>query len=188
MRRVFIAINLPNDIKKQLVKFQEAWSDFPVRWIKTENLHLTLAFLGNLSDEEVGKICQDLKRVELKQHPFLINLVKISYGPQGKKIPGLVWAEGKSSDQLDLLRGEVNHILEESISFCSGHRDFLPHITIGRIKKWEWRKIEPEERPDISENISLNFEVRSIEVMESKLKRTGAEYIELGSALLGQHE
>ena len=188
MKRVFIAINLPDNIKKQLIKFQEKWSDFPVRWVRAENLHLTLAFLGNLSDEEVGKICQDLKGVKLKQHPFLINLVKISYGPQGKKIPGLVWAEGERSDQLDFLREEVNNTLEGSIGFSSERRDFLPHITMGRIRKWEWRKIEPEERPDILENISFSFEVRSIEIMESELKRTGAEYVELGSISLKEHE
>ena len=55
-------------------------------------------------------------------------------------------------------------------------REFSPHITLARIKTWQWREIEPEERPEIEREIDLNFEVNSIEVMESAIKRTGAEY------------
>ena len=63
-------------------------------------------------------------------------------------------------------------------------RPYIPHITLGRIKQWEFRQIEPEERPKIEEEISLSFEVNSIEVMESDLKRGGAEYTVLESAPL----
>lgn len=188
MRRVFIAINLPDSAKEQLIKFQKKWSDFPVRWIRAENLHLTLAFLGSLSDQEVGRVCENLTEMELKQYPFLISLNKINYGPPGEKIPGLVWAQGEECSQLDLLREEVSNILKSSIGFIPERRNFLPHITIGRVKKWEWKKIEPEERLNISENISINFEVQSVEIMESKLKRTGAQYIELGSTPLKRYE
>ncbi|PIX88575.1 MAG: hypothetical protein COZ30_00470, partial [Candidatus Nealsonbacteria bacterium CG_4_10_14_3_um_filter_36_16] len=55
------------------------------------------------------------------------------------------------------------------------------HITLGRIKQWEFRQIEPEERPEVNEEINLTFEVNSIEVMESELKRGGSEYTILES-------
>ena len=57
MHRVFIAINLPGKIKKELAKIQSQWPRLPIRWTKSENLHITLIFLGNLSDEEVGQTC-----------------------------------------------------------------------------------------------------------------------------------
>ena len=59
-----------------------------------------------------------------------------------------------------------------------------PHITLGRIKLWEFRQIEPEERPDVSREIDLVFEVNSIEVMESQLKRIGPDYTILKSCPL----
>ncbi len=62
--------------------------------------------------------------------------------------------------------------------------NFSPHITLGRIRTWEFRRIEPEERPEVNEEINLNFEVNSIEVMESTLKRGGAEYTILESCPL----
>jgi len=56
-----------------------------------------------------------------------------------------------------------------------------PHITLGRIKTWQFRQIEPEERPEINEDIDLTFEVKSIEIMESQLKKGGPEYTVLES-------
>ena len=55
------------------------------------------------------------------------------------------------------------------------------HITLGRIKAWEFRKIEPEERPIVDEEINLTFEVNSIEVMDSQLKKGGPTYTILES-------
>ena len=43
--RIFIAINLPNDIKKYLVGFEKKWLDLPAKWVNPENLHITLLFL-----------------------------------------------------------------------------------------------------------------------------------------------
>jgi 2'-5' RNA ligase len=180
-RRVFVAINLPERVKKELVGFQKEWSQLPVRWVKDRNLHLTLAFLGYLTDEELVEVCQAVKGVALKHSPFLINLIKIDYGAKKKEIPRLVWAEGKKSQELALLKEDLDKSLLESIGLSPERRDFLAHITLGRVRAWDWKKIEPEERPDISKGVSLEFEVRSIEVMESQLKKGGAEYLVLES-------
>jgi RNA 2',3'-cyclic 3'-phosphodiesterase len=184
MRRVFIAINLPHKIKQRLIELQEEWSELPIRWAGEKNLHLTLIFIGNLSDQETGDICQNLKKIEDNFSPFLINLTQISYGPQHKDVPRLVWVKGGKCEPLSFLKKEIDNILKESIRFQPDQREFLPHITLGRVKKWQWKNIDPEERPEINKNISFQFEVNSIEIMESKLKRSGAEHIELGSISL----
>jgi len=51
-----------------------------------------------------------------------------------------------------------------------------PHITLGRIRQWEWRRIDPEEIPEINENISLILNVDSIEIMQSRLNQGGSKY------------
>ena len=58
--RIFIAINLPEDIKKKLTDYQAKWLELPCRWTKKENLHITLMFLGYLSDEELLEILKIL--------------------------------------------------------------------------------------------------------------------------------
>ena len=46
--RIFIAVNLPENVKKKLAEYEENWLDLPIRWTKKENLHITLVFLGYL--------------------------------------------------------------------------------------------------------------------------------------------
>jgi 2'-5' RNA ligase len=185
--RIFIAINLPEDVKKELISFQEKCPDLPCRWTKKDNLHITLAFIGSVNDEEIPGICKAAKEAAGRHDSFSINFKKICYGPPGKVPPRMVWIEGEKSKELADLRDD----LENSLLQSSGQKyqeiksqPFSPHITLGRIKEWEFRKIEPEERPEVETDINLDFEVNSIEVMESELKRVGPEYIVLESVPL----
>lgn len=157
--RIFIAINLPGDVKKVLASYAKRWSDLPCKWTKKDNLHITLEFLGDVSDEDLLDVFKETRELAEKHKPFVIKLDRICYGPLGKIPPHMIWAVGSKIEELNL----------------------IPHITLARIKKWEWKKIEPEERPQIDENINLEFEVESIEVMESVLKRGGPEYTILES-------
>ena len=184
--RIFIAINLPEEIKKELEKFQFKFSELPARWVKPENLHITLAFLGYLTDEELVEVLRITKEVASRHQPFSINLNKILYGPP-KMPPRMVWVEGEKSKDLANLQIDLEKSLTSSgkIRFEPEERSFTCHITLARIKQWEFRQIEPDERPQIDEDISFSFEVNSIEVMESELKRGGAEYTVLESAKLG---
>jgi 2'-5' RNA ligase len=183
--RIFIALNLPEDIKKKLVDYQEKWPELPVRWTKKDNLHITLIFLGYLSDEELWEVCQTTKKVVSRDPSFLINLKKIIYGPPKKMPPRMVWVEGEKSEELGKLQNDLENSLLSSVASAkedlSESRSYTPHITLGRIKTWEFRQIEPEERPEVAEEISLSFEVNSIEVMGSQLKRVGPEYTILES-------
>lgn len=185
--RIFIAINLPEDIKKRLSDFQEKWPTLPARWTKKENLHITLVFLGYVSDEELLEILEITRETALNHKPFDINLEKICYGPPKKMPPRMVWAEGKKSEKL----GKLQKDLEISLSSATltkeeigEARPYSPHITMARIKEWEFRRIEPEERPEVKEETNLIFEVNSIEVMESQLKKGGPEYTVLESCPL----
>jgi len=184
--RIFIAINLPGDIKRKLIDCQGKWLELPCRWTKKENLHITLIFLGSLSDEELLGVLKITKTVTQRHEPFSISLIKIYYGPPKKMPPRMVWAEGEKSEELGKLQSDLeNSLLASPIKGLeSESRSYAPHITLGRIKAWEFRQIEPEERPEVNEEINLSFEVNSIEVMESQLKRGGAEYVVLESAPL----
>lgn len=183
--RIFIAINLPSEIKKELNKFQRKWIELPARWVKPENLHLTLIFLGYIKDKDLLKILTAVKEVALSYNPFFINFNKICYGPPNKPLPRLVWVESERNKDLNVLKNKLEKSLEEiNIPFQKEEREFIAHITLARIKTWEFRQIEPEERIEINEEINLKFEVDSIEVMESRLKKSGAQYTILESAKL----
>jgi len=179
--RVFVAINLPGEIKKELFTYSEKWSDLPAKWTARDNLHITLEFLGSLTDEEVGEVCLAVKSVAERHEGFSLNLNKIVYGPPKKMPPKMVWAEGDKSEELTLLREDLENALTEKVRFVPENRVFAPHITLARISAMEFRIIEPEERPEINESIDLLFTVESIEVMESEMKRDGPQYTTLES-------
>ena len=185
--RIFIAINLPERVKNKLNEYQGKWIDLPIRWTKKDNLHITLIFLGYLSDEELLEVCNITKEVASKYQFFTISLRKIYYGPPKKMPPRMVWVEGEGSKELEKFQGNLENALLNSSTtkeIGSENRTYSPHITLGRIKTWEWRKMEPEERPDVNEEINLTFEINSIEVMESQLKRGGPNYTILESCQL----
>ncbi len=182
--RIFIAINIPEKVKTTLVSFQSRWPELPIRWIKKQNIHITLVFLGYIQDKEIPEVLKITEQISQKHDSFSINLNRICYGPPKKMPPRMVWATGEISEQL----GKLQRDLEDSFfsspvkkTHKSKNRAYCSHINLGRIHQWEFRQIEPEERPQIEEDISLSFPVDSIEIMESHLKRTGAEYVVLNS-------
>ncbi len=179
--RVFVAINLPLEIKKKLFSYSEKWLDLPAKWTPRDNLHITLEFLGALTDEEIGEVCVSVKEVAERHNSFSINLSKILYGPPKKMPPKMVWAEGEKSEELSELREDLENSLTEKVRFVPENRVFAPHITLARISAMEFRVIEPEERPEINESVDLFFTVESIEVMESEMRRGGPVYTVLES-------
>lgn len=193
--RVFIAINLPEEIKKELFSYSEKWPELPAKWTAKDNLHITLEFLGDLTDVEIARVCKITGEVATKHKSFSLNLNKILYGPPKKSPPRMVWAEGERSNELGELRQDLQECLfEEAASLApdvrrpSGRRtsrDFSAHITLARIKEWEFKRIDLEERPDVNQEIDLFFAVESIEVMESQLKRGGPVYTVLESCAFG---
>lgn len=179
--RIFIAINLPAEVKKELGFYAEKWPELPAKWTEKENLHITLEFLGHITDEELVDVCSAVKEVSKRHVPFSIVLSKVCYGPPKKMPPRMVWVEGEKSDDIADLKDDLQDFLTEKVSYRPDEKGFSPHITLARINEWEFRKIEPEERPEVNEDIDLVFTVESIEVMESELKRSGPVYTILES-------
>lgn len=168
--RLFVAINLPENIKKELSSYRQKWPELPARWTKTDNLHITLEFFGYVNDEDLPDILRSIRGIALKHSSFEITLGVISYGPPKKMPPRMIWAIGEKSDNFQNLKKDLSQ------AFGMESKSGVPHITLARIRAWDFRKIEPEERPQINEEIFLNFTVDSIEIMESTIKRGSPEY------------
>ncbi len=173
-RRLFIAINLPGNIKNKLVEYQRKWAELPVRWTPKMNLHITLVFIGYVDDDEMYEICHTVKTIARRYNPFSINLKRIILGPPDKP-PRMFWVEGERNEEIAKLKNDLEERKEA--------RAYRPHITLGRIKQGEWRKLDS--KPEVDEKFGFSFPVETIEVMQSNLKRTGAEYSVLESVNLG---
>jgi len=193
--RVFIAINLPEKIRKILGSVQERYADLPARWIWPDNFHLTMVFLGNTGDQEVMDVCRTAGEVARQHEPFDLTFNRACYGPIGKEFPRMVWAVGEKTSDLDGLQMDLqNTFFETGLSVASlakaGHSDeekfFTPHITLAKVKQAELRQMDPEQVPRIDDKIGRTFLVESIEVMEGESKKGGVVYTVLESLKLGE--
>lgn len=168
--RIFLATRLPEEVKQELLGYKERWSEIPAHWVGKDNLHITLVFLGNRSAKELVEVQRIAKEVAANHKPFTLSLSQITYGPTEKQ-PKMIWAKGAVSKELLSLQKD----LAKALGYQDEH-PFSLHITLARLNAWEFRKLELEERPEVQEEISLTIPVSSLEIMESKLKRAGAEY------------
>jgi 2'-5' RNA ligase len=182
-KRIFIAINLSEKIKNKLLEFKDRWEHLPVRWTKKASLHLTLVFIGYVTDDELYNICQITREVANRHDQVSVYFEKILYGPPDKP-PRMIWLKGKINDELASLISDLEKALVSGEAvFRAEKRPFSPHITLAKINMEEWHKLG--EIPNIEENFKLGLNAATIDVMESELRRDGAEYTILESCPLG---
>lgn len=180
--RLFIAINLPEKIRNRFESYQENWPGLPAKWTRPYNLHLTVLFLGNVAEENIPAVLEITKKLAEKYPPIEIKLDKISYGPPKKIPPRMVWISVGKNELLAELKNEIEkELTEQNVHFQIEDRGFNPHITFARLNNFELRQMDPEEVPQIDEDINFDFRAKTVEVMESQLKRSGANYDILGS-------
>ena len=171
MLRLFIAIQLPEDIRENLALICRGLPG--VRWTAPENLHLTLHFLGEVEAEARLDLCDALDSLESPVFELSLNGVGRFIS---EKKPRALWVGIEKVDVLFDLHKKIERIVSAA-GFKADRREFHPHITIARPKT------VPEGRLNqymelYSDFSSSPFEVKEIYLMSSILKPQGAIYRE----------
>jgi 2'-5' RNA ligase len=174
--RSFIAIDIPAGIKSSIDSVIRTVSGDArgILWVSTENIHLTLKFLGDVRDDLVPEIEKRLKLIGKRNQSFSVGIRGAGAFPSFRN-PNVLWLGIEASDQLEALFREIDAVLAE-IGFERESRKFSPHLTIGRVK--DRRDVAPVAR-ELSTYKDVFFgtiEVREILLMKSVLKPSGAEY------------
>jgi len=172
--RIFIAINLPLEIKKKLdfliQKLKEKNQHSKIKWVEKNNIHITLHFLGWLEKEWVKKVDKVLNGCIKKMTPTEFELTNLDGFPD-LNFPRIIFMDSKESNTRKMLalQKKIGQELEKS-GFEIDQRSWRSHITLGRNKGN--KKFNPVK----SDLAGLKFKVNSIEMMESALDRTGPTY------------
>lgn len=175
--RYFIAIDLNEDIKKRIGELIERLKPSPmsVKWVKQENLHITVKFLGEVNKlSQIDKVKEILRDIASRMVPFHLNLSGTGFFPDEKR-PRVLWVGIKESDELLWLFSEVDKRLS-LIGFSEEKRGFSGHVTIARFKDLHRAG---ELIKDISTYKDIDFGsigVKEIILMESILRPEGAIY------------
>lgn len=190
--RAFIAVSIPDEVKRKLQEEIGRLSDLlrsaPVRWVRPEGIHLTLKFLGEISNNSLEEIRQVLGR-EVKKHPvFSLSVEGFGCFPNRRR-PRVLWI-GITVENGTLT--QVQSAIEEqlvALSFKKEGRPFHPHLTLGRVR----RSISMSELTQLKEAVKEfvvgqigHFEVRELHLIKSILGPSGAEYSSLGEYPLGR--
>ncbi len=173
--RAFIAIDLPENIRGALrqkqASFRPASPD--AKWAQPQGIHLTLKFLGEISDSKAKEVCECLKKLG-RFEPFTIGLKGFGFFPDTRR-PRVFWAGVEAPAGLIGLAGQVEEAMR-GLGFAPEDRDFRPHLTLARFRA-------PQPQPDLQAVLSRQcdhdlgiFDVSEFFLFESKLSPRGAEY------------
>lgn len=177
MNRLFVALLIPKDIKAQITKLRK--NIVPdaqnLRWENESKIHLTLKFIGEVKENLVGQIKNELDFLE-SYHRLNCKADKFGFFFDAKKAPRILWIGLKVDNIINSIVDELNqHLARYSIPVEK--RKFKAHITLLRIKQnisEEFiKKFKNAEFPEI------NFTANEIALMQSKLSTQGSDYTEI---------
>jgi RNA 2',3'-cyclic 3'-phosphodiesterase len=153
----FYAVKLPEETKLMLKSHVEKLKEeIPFRrWVHYQDLHITLAFLGNAPTEKLKNSENNVRKAIQGMSAFYLEINKL--GIFGKEeAPRIFWADTKESTDLQVIRKKVFAACQEA-GFQLETRPFRPHITLAR--KWagegqfqkelfdRWNKLQPDPLP-----------------------------------------
>ncbi|KEQ56577.1 2'-5' RNA ligase protein [Marine Group I thaumarchaeote SCGC AAA799-E16] len=130
--RTFVAIEISNDDVKNAIKNFQKNLKIDAKSIDVEQLHFTLQFLGEISEELAQKVMESLQTIKFSE--FTINLKGVGAFPK-PRFPRVVWigTDKEGGENLIELAKKVQNVLKP-LGLISD-KPFKPHITVFRIKK-----------------------------------------------------
>ncbi|MFH0739430.1 MAG: RNA 2',3'-cyclic phosphodiesterase [Candidatus Omnitrophota bacterium] len=133
--RTFIAIPLPVEVREflRVIQNQLKACGADVKWVEPENIHLTLKFLGEISDDQLSQVNVILGELSKDTLSFTVAICSIGAFPRITS-PRVIWA---GIDKGDKKVKDTTKRLEERLSLIGipkEERRFSSHITIGRTR------------------------------------------------------
>jgi 2'-5' RNA ligase len=160
-RRLFVGIPLSPPLRKRLKKEMLSWPKEAVLQTAEDNLHVTLMFLGFVHEEDVPEMCAKVGEVCEMIPSFELSFTGMELQDSDEQ-PKTIQLRGEPSEELKGLR----EALEKTFSaFITEKKAYRPHITLAKIKKSKWLKLE--KKPVLKETLALIEPVDTVAVFES---------------------
>jgi RNA 2',3'-cyclic 3'-phosphodiesterase len=132
--RAFLAFDIDNeDVKKKLthMQAQAVQTGADLKLVETENIHMTIRFLGDITLNMADKIFEEMKKIQFK--PFPVQLTSLGVFPS-LDYPRVLWAGiAQGAEQLQNVVNQIEPKLQ-SLGFPPDRNPFSPHLTIARVR------------------------------------------------------
>jgi RNA 2',3'-cyclic 3'-phosphodiesterase len=173
--RLFIAIEIPENIRTTFASLLKEFRAIApqLKWVRAENLHVTLKFLGETESAKVEALQNVLTAIQSSE-PVSLEFRGLGFFPNDK-LPRVFWAGMEASANLKSLATQVDQATHR-LGFPLEERPFTPHLTLARF---QLPGIPPKLLQAIKEKSGQPFgslRTGEFHLIESKLKSTGAEY------------
>jgi 2'-5' RNA ligase len=187
--RCFIAIDLDEEIRRQLAKLQQEMQRKvdvrrgDVKWVKPDLIHLTLKFLGEVRDDNIAEVCKAVDDVAGGHGDFELEVGGVGYF--GKGSAKVLWVgAGAHSSELTGLQSDIEQDLAKA-GWREENRRFTGHLTLCRIRNPRAGRALAELSGEY-ENFDIGLlEVDSVCVYQSELTPSGPIYTVLSRSRLG---
>jgi 2'-5' RNA ligase len=187
--RAFIAIEFPASLQESIFRQtartrQNAGSE-AARWVTQANLHLTLKFLGDVSQANLQFLNQMLSVEAAKYPSFLLTVGGLGAFPSTRR-PRVIWVGVQVPQELRALQHSIETAAAR-LGYAPEERPFSPHLTIGRVRQ----SASPADQQRLRLAIESTqigqigqAEIGSVTLMKSDLQPGGSVYTPLYSAKL----
>ena len=169
--RLFLAIELPKEIKDYLFELEKRVKEAKVTWVSKKNLHLTVKFFGEVNAQQLQSIKEEVQTKHPKIH---VHLSKLGFFPN-KKNPQVIWVGLEPEAEVVQLQQNID---QEFLTTFPSDQTFRAHITLGRVKSIR----RPNDFQKSLESISItqkDFVLEKMVLMKSELTKIGPIYEEI---------
>jgi len=186
--RAFIAIELDPEIKKFINVFEselKTKSPSGLRWVKVDQLHLTLKFLGDITAPQVEAVSQTINRVVGENHSFQLQVEGTGAFPNWRN-PRTLWIGLNKNNELNLLFQQLDVALT-SLGFTPEGKPFSPHLTLCRVSDYvDPRMVQPLQKAFEDFHVSSlpTWRIKEVVFFKSLLQPGGPVYTPLSRHVL----
>ena len=166
--RLFIAIDIPEEIKEKISNFQKQIKMKGIKLVEKENLHITVKFLGEVDEN----LLNDILNLDLSIEPVKIKLNQLNVFPNMNYIR-VIWI-GAYGENLIKIFEDVDKKLS-NLGFKK-EREYVPHLTIGRVKFIENKKQLKDKIEKFKDVDFGEFEAKKLKLYKSTLTPNGPIY------------
>ncbi|MDM5156868.1 RNA 2',3'-cyclic phosphodiesterase [Bacillus sp. DX1.1] len=167
VKHYFVAVTLPQHIKEMLGSFKEEMKgELPFRsWVHQEDYHITLAFLGSASADQLAGVERSLQQL-ISTETFSLTLQGFSTFGVAER-PRVFWAGVKENSALFQLQKQV-HTMCERNGFTLETRPYHPHITVAR----KWLGENQFDLKSLKQIETVLFQTDTVTLYESQINQT----------------
>jgi len=182
--RTFIAVDLDDSLKTHFVNIINRLDTGTgsIKWITRQGMHITLKFLGEISESQKSDVERVLDQVTNKHSSFLLQCRGAGTFPHNSKNPRVLWIGLDKNEALETLHSDIEEELA-GLGFPKDNRLFFPHLTLGRVKKKVQLHTVLSGLQQYHHEHFGDIIVKKVIYYRSTLKPAGAEY-----TVLSEHE